>query len=107
MQFLPPPKGNGFPCYYFMKIKNVELVEILEHIGRKLKFMCISDKQLEKQVYTDILSQFKREFGINKESELDDKYLYDAHEFIDCYKLPLFLNEKILEVPKGNGISAK
>lgn len=47
-------------------------------------------------MYEDFERQFKREFGLNrKRPNLDEKYIYDAHEFIDTYEEPTYLKEII------------
>ena len=54
------------------------------------------------EVYRDIYDQIKREFGIYDDSgrpksykALKRKYIADAHELIDCYEAPTFLEELI------------
>lgn len=78
-----------------MRITGTEQLEIASHVGRKLASMETSDTNLKVQICRDIYSQLHREFGLEKMSELDDKYLYEAHEKIDCYELPLYLWEKV------------
>ena len=62
------------------------------------------DVTVRKKVYADIYNQLKREFGLydddgrNKSYKaLKRKNLADAHEFIDCYTLPAYLEEQIQE----------
>ena len=80
-----------------MKITGLEEVVISEHINRKLQSMQIPE-EYEMQVRKDLKTQIKREFGIRKFRELDNKYLYEAHEFIDCYTLPLCLWEQVEKI---------
>ena len=62
------------------------------------------DTALRSKVYRDIYDQIKREFGIYDESgcpksykALKRKYLADAHELVDCYDAPMYLQEMIGE----------
>lgn len=62
------------------------------------------DTTLRSKVYRDIYDQIKREFGIYDESgcpksykALKRKYLADAHELVDCYDAPIYLQEMICE----------
>ena len=56
-----------------MRITGLEEVEISEHINRKLQSMQILE-EYEMQVRKDLKTQIKREFGIQKMRELDNKY---------------------------------
>ena len=86
-----------------MKITEVEQIGITLYIYFELKSMKISNTDLRVQVHKDIELQLCREFGINKISELDSKYLYEAYKYINCiYELPLCLWEKVEEL-KGSG----
>lgn len=79
-----------------MKISFYEKVQLATHIERKISELTITDKSIEKKVYEDMEKQLKREFGLSrKHSNLDQKYLYDAHEIIDCYEAPKYLQELI------------
>lgn len=60
------------------------------------------DTEIRSKVYRDIYDQIKREFGIYDESgrarsykALKRKYIADAHELIDCYVAPTYLQELI------------
>ena len=60
------------------------------------------DTEIRSKVYRDIYDQIKREFGIYDDSgrpksykALKRKYIADAHELIDCYEAPTFLEELI------------
>lgn len=62
------------------------------------------DNTVRQKVYKDIYNQLKREFGLYADDgktksykALKRKDLADAHEFIDCYKLPSFLHVQIEE----------
>lgn len=78
-----------------------EMAEIFSHIERKVKSTvnCTNVKDgddVKDEVFKDIYKQYKREFGINrKHPRLKKKYLADAHEFIDDYELPVYLDEKV------------
>lgn len=86
----------------------MEKVELAGHIERKVKGLGIKDNSLEFQIYEDIQRQLKREFGLNKKHpDLEQKYIADAHELIDCYKVPTYLTELIEEanVQRNLGIA--
>lgn len=62
------------------------------------------DTEIRSKVYRDIYDQIKREFGIYDEDghpksykALKRKYIADAHELIDCYEIPIFLKELIVD----------
>lgn len=92
-----------------MPLFGAESDEISAHVKRKGVEMlggkrseAYKDKPLRQKVYTDIYGQLKREFGIYDEEgkaksykALKRKNLADAHEFIDCYTLPVYLAEQI------------
>ena len=79
-----------------MKISFYEKIQLATHIERKVAKLNIGNKEIEKAVYEDIGRQLKREFGLNrKHPNLDEKYLFDAHELIDCYEAPKYLQELI------------
>ncbi len=76
-----------------MHASNKELIEIASHMERKILALKIPPK-LTESVYDDMVSQFKREFGIRrKKCKLCKKYVAEVHEFIDCYILPTYLEE--------------
>ena len=74
-----------------MRITKEEYIEIVDHMGRRIQKENIKDELLILEAHKDIVNQFKREFGIKEPNELDDKYIYEAHEFIDKYDLPFWL----------------
>lgn len=79
-----------------MKISFYNKIQLATHIERKVAELNIDDKKIEKAVYEDIGRQLKREFGLNKKHpNLDEKYLFEAHELIDCYETPKYLQELI------------
>ena len=46
----------------------------------------------------DIYRQLKREYGYaSSYKSLKRKYLADAHEFVDCYAAPTYLQEQITD----------
>lgn len=60
------------------------------------------DNNIRSKVYRDIYDQIKREFGIYSDDgkpksykALKRKYLYEAHECIDMYEVPMYLKEMI------------
>lgn len=60
------------------------------------------DNKIRSAVYSDIYNQIKREFGLYNESgkfksykALKRRYVYDAHELVDAYELPTYLEEQI------------
>lgn len=63
------------------------------------------DTVVRSMVYRDIYSQIKREFNIYDDSgkpksykALKRKYLADAHDLIDCYEPPRYLEEMIEDI---------
>lgn len=86
-----------------------EAKEISDHVKRKgvcilggKKSNAYNDNSIRSSVYRDIYDQIKREFGLydaegkNKTYlALKRKYLADAHECVDCYEAPLYLQERI------------
>lgn len=86
-----------------------EAKELSDHVKRKgvqtlggKKSNAYSDNAIRSSVYRDIYDQIKREFGLydaegkNKTYlALKRKYLADAHECVDCYEAPLYLQERI------------
>ena len=54
------------------------------------------DASIRGSVYSDIYRQIKREYGcVSSYKSIKRKYIADAHEFIDCYVAPVFLQEQI------------
>ena len=60
------------------------------------------DNKIRYAVYSDIYNQIKREFGLYDDKgrftsykALKRRYIYDAHELIDSYELPLYLQELV------------
>lgn len=82
-----------------MRITKAEEQELHDHAKRVLDSMEITDSMLRLEVELDLSKMFRREFGLH-ERDLDSKYLYEAHELIDCYNLPLYLWERV-EAEKG------
>lgn len=81
-----------------MKISFYEKIQIAIHIERKVSKMKIPSEELELKVYEDIGSQIKREYGLDSmDLNIDEKYLADIHDFIDCYELPRILEDRILD----------
>lgn len=81
-----------------MKISFYEKIQLATHINRKVSSLNIGNKKIEEAVYEDIEREFKREFGLNRRHpDLDDRFLYEAHDVIDSYDPPLYLEELIKE----------
>lgn len=92
-----------------MPLFGAESDELSAHVKRKgvemlggKKSEAYKDNKVRQTVYRDIYSQLKREFGIYDEDgktksykALKRKDLADAHEFIDCYTLPAYLQDVI------------
>ena len=90
-----------------MPLFGAESDELSAHVKRKgvemlggKKSEAYKDNKVRQTVYRDIYSQLKREFGIYDDEgktksykALKRKNLPDAHEFIDCYTLPAYLQE--------------
>lgn len=88
-----------------------EADELSNHVKRKgvtilggKKSEAYNDSVLRSAVYRDIYDQIKREFGIYSDDgkqksykALKRKYIYDAHELVDSYEAPLYLQEAINE----------
>lgn len=69
------------------------------------------DNEIRAKVYRDIYDQIKREFGIYDDSgkpksykALKRKYIADAHELIDCYEVPTYLEELISDANAQMGL---
>lgn len=62
------------------------------------------DTKICAAVYADIYNQIKREFGLYDDKgrfksykALKRRYIYEAHELVDCYELPTYLEEQVKE----------
>jgi len=88
---------NDAPLY------GCEIDEIQKHVRRKgvdilggKQSEAYKDRSIRSSVYSDIYSQLKREYGcVASYKSIKRKYIADAHEFIDCYIAPVFLQEQI------------
>lgn len=88
-----------------------EADELSNHVKRKgvavlggKQTEAYKDTEIRSKVYRDIYDQIKREFGIYDDTgrpksykALKRKYIADAHELIDCYEVPTYLLELIVE----------
>lgn len=88
-----------------------EADELSSHVKRKgVKVLggkqseAYKDNEIRAKVYRDIYDQIKREFGIYDDSgkpksykALKRKYIAEAHELIDCYEIPTYLEELIAD----------
>lgn len=95
-----------------------EADELSNHVKRKgVKVLggkqseAYKDNEIRAKVYRDIYDQIKREFGIYDDSgkpksykALKRKYIADAHELIDCYEVPTYLEELIADANAQMGL---
>lgn len=86
-----------------------EADELSNHVKRKgvsvlggKKSDAYKDRNIRSKVYRDIYDQIKREFGIYSDDgkpksykALKRKYICEAHECVDCYQVPVYLQEMI------------
>lgn len=86
-----------------MPLYGCEIDEVQQHVKHK-GVQCLGGKDSEayadgsirSQVYKDIYSQLKREYGcVSTYKSIKRKYIADVHDFIDCYQLPTVLEEQI------------
>lgn len=94
---------------YDIPLYGSEADELCNHVKRRGVVLlggketnAYKDAKTRKLVYTDIYNQIKREFGLYDDKgryksykALKRRYLYDAHELIDTYELPMYLQEQI------------
>lgn len=94
---------------YDIPLYGSEADELCNHVKRKGVDMlggkesnAYKDTKVRATVYTDIYNQIKREFGLYDEKghyksykALKRRYLADAHELIDTYELPFYLQERV------------
>ena len=90
---------NDMPLY------GCEIDEVSKHVKRKAVDVlggkdseAYRDGSIRSQVFADIYTQIKREYGVvSSYKSIKRKYIADVHDFIDCYELPRFLEEQILD----------
>lgn len=90
---------NDMPLY------GCEIEELKNHISRRAinildgkNSEAYKDASIRDTVYKDIYRQLKREYGYaSSYKSLKRKYLADAHEFVDCYAAPTYLQEQITD----------
>lgn len=96
---------------YDIPLYGSEADELSSHVKRKgvavlggKQSEAYKDTEIRSKVYRDIYDQVKREFGIYDDSgrpqsykALKRKYIADAHELIDRYEVPTYLEELISE----------
>lgn len=94
---------------YDIPLYGSEADELCNHVKRKgVNIMggknsnAYKDTKIRTAVYTDIYNQVKREFGLYDDKgrftsykALKRRYIYEAHELIDDYELPKFLEERV------------
>lgn len=92
-----------------MPLYGAEADELCSHVKRRGSAIlggkqsnAYKDSKIRSAVYTDIYNQIKREFGLYDENgryksykALKRRYLYEAHELIDTYELPKYLQERV------------
>lgn len=95
-----------------------EADELSNHVKRKgVKVLggkqseAYKDSEIRAKVYRDIYDQIKREFGIYDDSgkpksykALKRRYIADAHELVDCYEVPTYLEELIADANAQMGL---
>lgn len=96
---------------YDIPLYGAEADELCNHVKRKGVEMlggkesnAYKDAKIRAAVYTDIYNQIKREFGLYDDKgrfksykALKRRYIYEAHELVDCYELPTYLEEQVRE----------
>ena len=90
---------NDMPLY------GCEIEELKNHISRRAISIldgknseAYKDASIRGTVYKDIYRQLKREYGYaSSYKSLKRRYLADAHEFVDCYAAPTYLQEQITD----------
>nr|DAH79665.1 MAG TPA: repressor domain protein [Bacteriophage sp.] len=90
---------NDMPLY------GCEIEELKNHISRRAISIldgknseAYKDASIRGTVCKDIYRQLKREYGYaSSYKSLKRKYLADAHEFVDCYAAPTYLQEQITD----------
>lgn len=88
-----------------MSLYGCEIEELKNHISRRAISIldgknseAYKDASIRGTVYKDIYKQLKREYGYaSSYKSLKRKYLADAHEFVDCYAAPTYLQEQITD----------
>ena len=94
---------------YDIPLYGAEADELSNHVKRKGVEMlggkqsnAYKDSKIRSAVYADIYNQIKREFGLYDDKgryksykALKRRYIYEAHELVDAYELPLFLEERV------------
>lgn len=86
-----------------MPLYGCEIDEIQKHVKKRgvdvlggKHSEAYRDASIRGSVYSDIYRQIKREYGcVSSYKSIKRKYIADAHEFIDCYVAPVFLQEQI------------
>ena len=86
-----------------MPLYGCEIDEVSKHVKRKAvnvlggkESEAYRDASIRSQLFTDIYSQIKREYGlVSSYKSIKRKYIADVHDFIDCYEPPMVLGEQI------------
>lgn len=96
---------------YDIPLYGSEADELCNHVKRKGVEMlggkqsnAYKDSKIRTAVYTDIYNQIKREFGLYDDKgkfksykALKRRYIYEAHDLVDTYELPMYLSERITD----------
>lgn len=96
---------------YDIPLYGSEADELCNHVKRKgaevmggKESNAYKDTKIRAAVYADIYNQIKREFGLYDDKgrfksykALKRRYIYEAHELVDCYELPTYLEEQVKE----------
>ena len=94
---------------YDIPLYGSEADELCNHVKRKgvdllggKESNAYKDTKIRSAVYSDIYNQIKREFGLYDDKgryksykALKRRYIYDAHELVDAYELPTYLQEQV------------
>lgn len=83
-----------------MSLIREEVEEIYSHIKRKTfkifgEIRTAAYVMFCRDVQFDIDAQIKHEYGVASFWEFEPEDLADVHDFIDCYTLPRYLDERI------------
>lgn len=94
---------------YDIPLYGSEADELCNHVKRKgvdilggKESNAYKDTKIRSAVYSDIYNQIKREFGLYDDKgryksykALKRRYIYEAHDLIDTYELPTYLQEQV------------
>lgn len=83
-----------------MSLIREDVDEIYSHIKRRTfkmfgEIRTVAYAKFCRDVQFDIDSRIRHEYGVSSFWEFEPEDLADVHDFIDCYTLPRYLEEKI------------